>query len=166
MTDVVNSETRSRMMSGIRGKNTRPELALRKALHVRGFRYRLHGQRVRGRPDLVFSRYRAVVFVHGCFWHRHEGCRYATTPATRPAFWQAKFTSNVRRDREVRSLLANEGWRVAIVWECSLRRQERVAITADLIAAWLREETSTIDTAHGRSLSAGLPGVEVFDLAE
>lgn len=145
MTDVVNSETRSRMMSGIRGKDTRPELVLRKALHARGFRYRLHGRRVMGRPDLVLTRYRAVIFVHGCFWHRHEGCRYATTPATRPAFWQAKFVSNMRRDREVRKLLTNEGWRVAVVWECSLRYPAHVAIAADLLAAWLPSRTATIE---------------------
>lgn len=145
MTDVVNSETRSRMMSGIRGKDTRPELALRKALHARGFRYRLHGQRVMGRPDLVLNRHRAVIFVHGCFWHRHGGCRYTTTPATRPAFWQAKFDANVRRDREVREALVNDCWRVAIVWECSLRRPEQVAATADLLVAWLQGKTPTIE---------------------
>lgn len=94
MTDIVDRQTRSRMMAGIKGKNTKPELALRRALHARGFRYRLHSKNVRGRPDLVLSKHRAVIFVHGCFWHRHLGWRYATTPATRVAFWQA-----VRRKR-------------------------------------------------------------------
>ena len=155
MTDVVNRETRSRMMSGIRGKNTRPELVLRKALHARGFRYRLHDQRVMGHPDLVLPRYRAVIFVHGCFWHRHEGCRYATTPATRPAFWLAKFEANRRRDREVREALMNEGWRVATVWECSLRRPERVAATADLLAAWLRGQTPTFEIGEWTTSRVG-----------
>ncbi len=83
MTDIVDQQTRSRMMAAIRGKDTKPELALRRALHARGFRFRLHSKAVRGRPDLVLPKYRAVVFVHGCFWHRHEGCRYTTTPSSR-----------------------------------------------------------------------------------
>lgn len=145
MTDIVNSETRSRMMSRIRSKDTSPELALRRALHARGFRYRLHSRRVVGRPDLILYRHSAVVFVHGCFWHRHEGCRFTTFPSTRPDFWQAKFDANVRRDREVRALLAKEGWRVATIWECSLRRPKQVAITVDLIAAWLPADTPTIE---------------------
>ncbi len=145
MTDIVNSETRSRMMSRIRSKDTSPELALRKALHARGFRYLLHARRVVGRPDLILYRYSAVVFVHGCFWHRHEGCRFTTSPSTRPDFWQAKFDANVRRDREVRGLLVKEGWRVATIWECSLRRPEQVAITVDLLAAWLPADTPTIE---------------------
>lgn len=157
VTDVVNRETRSRMMSGIRGKNTRPELALRKALHARGFRYRLHGQHVMGHPDLVLPRYRAVIFVHGCFWHRHDGCRYATTPATRPAFWQAKFDANIRRDLTVRETLANDGWRLAIVWECALRRPERVSATADLLAAWLRVGTPTFEIGES-SVPDGITG--------
>lgn len=145
MTDIVNSETRSRMMSGIRGKDTRPELALRKVLHARGFRYRLHVLRVMGRPDLVLHRHRAVIFVHGCFWHRHESCRFTTSPSTRREFWQVKFDANVRRDREVRAALAKEGWRVATVWECSLRRPEQVATTADLLAAWLPTDIPIIE---------------------
>lgn len=145
MTDVVDSKTRAQMMSGIRGKNTKPEIALRTALHGRGFRYRLHGRDVPGHPDLVLPRYRAVVFVHGCFWHRHDACRYATSPATRPDFWQAKFDANMRRDRDVQELLSNQGWRVATVWECALRRREHVAATADLLASWLSESTRTID---------------------
>ena len=99
MADIVDRQTRSRMMSGIRGKNTKPEMILRRALHARGFRYRLHGKGVPGRPDLILAKHRAVIFVHGCFWHRHEGCRYATTPATRPEYWAEKFAANVRRDR-------------------------------------------------------------------
>ena len=121
MTDRVDQQTRSRMMSGIRGKNTKPELALRRALHARGFRFRLHSSRIYGRPDLVLSKYRAVVFVHGCFWHRHEGCRYSTVPATRPEFWQQKFHQNVDRDARSREQLLKDGWRVIELWECGLR---------------------------------------------
>lgn len=154
MTDIVDQQTRSRMMSGIRGKNTRPELALRRALHARGFRFRLHSAKVHGRPDLVLPKHRAVVFVHGCFWHRHEGCRYTTTPATRPEFWQAKFDANVARDRAVRTKLLEDGWRVATVWECALRKPDRVSTTTDRLAAWLLAGTVGMeiggsDARHG-----------------
>ena len=138
MTDIVDQQTRSRMMSGIRGKDTKPELALRRALHARGFRFRLHSKTVQGRPDLVLLRYRAIVFVHGCFWHRHEGCRYATTPSTRRDFWQAKFEANFTRDQAVRAELLNDGWRVATVWECALRKPDQVNATTNLLSAWLR----------------------------
>lgn len=144
MTDVVDASTRSRMMAGIRGKDTRPELLLRRALHGRGLRYRLHGSKLPGRPDLVFPRFRAALFVHGCFWHRHEGCRYATTPATRPDFWQAKFDANVARDiRNQRQLEATE-WRVGIVWECTIRKRE-IDATASNVEAWLNSGEQSLE---------------------
>ncbi|HEY8596448.1 MAG TPA: very short patch repair endonuclease [Devosiaceae bacterium] len=145
MTDIVDQQTRSRMMSGIRGKNTKPELALRRALHARGFRFRLHSANAQGRPDLVLPKYRAVVFVHGCFWHRHKGCRYATMPSTRPDFWHAKFESNVARDRIVRAALLAAGWRVATIWECALREPEQASVTTDRLSAWLLTETDTLE---------------------
>ena len=145
MTDIVDQQTRSRMMSGIRGKNTRPELALRRALHARGFRFRLHSGKVHGRPDLILPKHRAVVFVHGCFWHRHEGCRYATVPATRPEFWLAKFDANVARDSAVRTRLLEDGWRVAAVWECSLRKPEQVEASTETLSIWLRTEELQIE---------------------
>ena len=138
VTDIVDQQTRSRMMSGIRGKNTKPEMALRRALHARGFRFRLHSKKVHGRPDLVLPKYRAVVFVHGCFWHRHEGCRYTTNPSTREDFWRAKFEANVARDEAVLGELLEEGWRVATVWECALRKPDQAKATVNLLAAWLR----------------------------
>ena len=139
MADIVDAATRSRMMSSIRGRNTRPEVVLRKALHRKGFRYRLHRKGLPGRPDIVMPRYRAVVFVHGCFWHRHEGCRYATDPATRPDFWSAKFDSNVQRDRRNAEMLRLQGWRVATVWECSLRGSAARA-TADRLEEWIKSD--------------------------
>jgi DNA mismatch endonuclease (patch repair protein) len=145
MTDVVDQQTRSRMMAGIRGKNTRPEQALRRALHARGFRFRLHSRKVHGRPDLVFPKHGAVVFVHGCFWHRHEGCRYTTTPSTRQVFWQTKFEKNVARDSAVRTTLLESGWRVATVWECSLRKPDRVVASVELLSAWLLSEEGRIE---------------------
>lgn len=144
MPDVVDRETRSRMMAGIQGKDTKPELSLRRALHARGFRYRLHAKDLSGKPDLVLPKHRAVVFVHGCFWHRHEGCRFATTPATRPEFWQAKFAANVARDSAVCSMLLRDGWRVATVWECALRTPELSEASASAISAWLVSEEPQI----------------------
>ncbi|QRI64509.1 DNA mismatch endonuclease Vsr [Shinella sp. PSBB067] len=145
MTDIVDQQTRSRMMAGIRGKDTKPELALRRALHARGFRFRLHSKAVHGRPDLVLPKYRAVVFVHGCFWHRHEGCRYTTTPSTRQEFWQGKFAANVARDAAVRGRLLEEGWRVATVWECALRKPDQIVASVNSLSEWLQSEDDRIE---------------------
>lgn len=123
-------------MAGIRGRDTRPEQRLRKALFARGFRYRINDRRLPGRPDLVFPRYRAVVLVHGCFWHRHEDCRYATVPATRTDFWMAKFERNRKRDRVVLEELARAGWRCAVVWECGLKGAQ-AETTIESVARWL-----------------------------
>ena len=119
MADVVDRATRSRMMSAIRGPDTRPELEVRRLLHREGLRFRLHAA-LPGKPDLVFPKYEAVVFVHGCFWHRHPNCRYATTPASNQEFWQAKFNANVARDKRVVARLRREGWRVFTVWACRI----------------------------------------------
>lgn len=119
MADVVHRATRSRMMSAIRGRDTRPELEVRRLLHREGLRFRLHAA-LPGKPDLVFPKYEAVVFVHGCFWHRHPNCRYATTPASNQEFWQAKFNANVARDKRVVARLRREGWRVFTVWACRI----------------------------------------------
>jgi DNA mismatch endonuclease (patch repair protein) len=117
---VVSKETRSRMMSGIRGKDTAPEMLVRSVAHSLGLRFRLHVRTLPGRPDLVFPRHRTVIFVHGCFWHRHN-CRLAAMPKTRPDFWRAKFDANQRRDIRNRELLEQQGWRVVEVWECETR---------------------------------------------
>lgn len=135
--DVVDAPTRSRMMAGIGSRDTRPELVLRRALHAMGFRYRLHVKGLVGRPDIVLPKWRAAVFVHGCYWHRHEGCRFTTTPSTRPDFWRAKFVANVERDRRTVQALMALGWRVAIIWECALRKPGDAGITAEALATWL-----------------------------
>lgn len=112
-------------MSRIRSKNTKPELALRSLLHKVGYRFTIRGPLNRslpGTPDLVFPRFRIAAFVHGCFWHRHEGCKYAYSPKSRTAFWKEKFRKNVQRDREVVTLLKEAGWQPFIVWECELKR--------------------------------------------
>ncbi|WP_254916272.1 very short patch repair endonuclease [Achromobacter denitrificans] len=121
-------------MSKIRGKDTQPELALRKALHRLGLRFRLHGSGLPGRPDLVFPRYKAVVFVHGCFWHRHDGCNIATTPKSNTPFWLEKFDKNVGRDRRVTAQLEELGWRVFVAWECELSSPQRTTRTSEKLA--------------------------------
>ena len=128
-------------MSGIRGKNTRPELLIRKALHARGFRYRLHCKDLPGNPDLCLPKYRAVIFVHGCFWHGH-GCHLFKWPTTRPEFWRAKIARNCDVDAAAMAKLAAEGWRVGIVWECALKGRERRDLTEvlDSVSSWLESE--------------------------
>lgn len=120
MADTVSPEVRSRMMSGIRAKNTKPEMIVRCGLHRAGFRYILHDRRLPGRPDIVLPRHHAAVFVNGCFWHGHR-CRLFKIPATRPEFWSAKIEQNRARDVAMRAALAAAGWRVATIWECALR---------------------------------------------
>lgn len=127
--DVVDAATRSRMMAGIRGKDTKPELIVRRFLHRAGLRFRLHAQ-LPGKPDLVLPKHRAAVFVHGCFWHRHEGCRYATTPANNAAAWQEKFAANVRRDAKMRQQLEELGWRVLVIWSCELDERRLAKLAA------------------------------------
>lgn len=118
MADTVDRQTRSRMMSAIKGKDTGPEIRVRAYLHAAGLRYRLHDRALPGRPDLVFPRQRVALFVHGCFWHRHPDCRFATVPASNVAFWQRKFDANVTRDRIKEEQLIRLGWTVLRIWEC------------------------------------------------
>lgn len=120
MADIVDKATRSRMMSGIRGRDTKPELQVRRFLHAAGLRFRLSPKDVFGKPDIVLPKYQTVVFVHGCYWHRHEGCRFATMPGSNTEFWVTKFEANKRRDREVAGRLRGDGWNVQVVWECDL----------------------------------------------
>ena len=120
MADSVAAETRSRIMARIRAKDTIPEITVRRYLHARGFRYRLHDRGLAGTPDLVLPRFRAAVFVNGCFWHRHVGCRLAYTPKTRTEFWEAKFRSNIERDARASATLEAQRWTVLTVWECQV----------------------------------------------
>lgn len=110
-------------MSRIRGKDTKPELAIRSFLHKQRFRFRLHRKDLPGSPDIVLPRYRTVIFVHGCYWHRHEGCRYAYQPKSRKEFWETKFNNNVERDRKASGRLQELGWQVIVVWECEVKKQ-------------------------------------------
>lgn len=121
MTDIVDPSTRSRMMRSIRAQDTRPELMLRRYLHSLGYRFRLHRKDLPGSPDIVLPRHKLAIFVHGCFWHRHPGCFYTTTPQSRQDFWQEKFLTNIRRDRQACVELERMGWRVLVVWECGFK---------------------------------------------
>lgn len=145
MADVVDPVTRSRMMSGIRGKNTKPELTIRKALHARGFRYRIHCKDLPGNPDMCLPKYRAVIFVHGCFWHGHD-CHLFRLPSTRPEFWSAKIKRNKQVDEAAVHRLHVEGWRVATVWECALKGRTRLQLDDAIsnLSSWLRSEKPTL----------------------
>ena len=134
MTDVFTKSKRSEVMSHIKGRNTKPELAVRSLLHRMGYRFRLHRADLPGKPDIVLSRYKTVIFVHGCFWHRHKDCRFAYTPKSRTDFWLNKLESNVIRDIQVKSDLEILGWRVITVWECELRDMDLLSrkIVAEL----------------------------------
>lgn len=156
MTDVVSSEKRSQMMSGIRSKDTQPEMIVRRALHARGFRYRLHVKDLPGKPDLVFPRYRSVVMVHGCFWHGHN-CHLFKVPGTRTEFWLGKIERNRKRDAEVRAALHALGWRVLEVWECELRaaRRDDYVPVVERIAVWLSSSSfNDGNGVHGKSSAA------------
>jgi DNA mismatch endonuclease (patch repair protein) len=120
--DTVDTATRSKMMSSIRGKDTGPEMIVRRFLYRHGYRYRIHRKDLPGKPDIVIPRLNVCIFVHGCFWHRHPGCPYATTPKTRPEFWNDKFQKNVMRDLVNINALKTAGWSVVIVWECQLKK--------------------------------------------
>lgn len=145
MTDIVDRATRSRMMSGIRGRNTRPEILVRSKLHHLGFRFRLHVRDMPGKPDLVFPRYHAVIFVNGCFWHGHN-CPFFAAPETHKDFWCDKIASNKANDRKVRNLLLAEGWRVGVVWECALRGARKDSDeVARRLGTWLRSNGNSVE---------------------
>jgi DNA mismatch endonuclease (patch repair protein) len=146
MADIVDPATRTRMMSGIRGRNTRIEVAVRKGLFALGYRYRTDVRSLPGRPDIVLPRWNVVILVHGCFWHAHD-CGLYRIPATRPEFWREKLEGNAGRDRRNEAALKNAGWRIAIVWECALRGRGASAL-GDVINSlheWIRGREQMIE---------------------
>lgn len=144
MADVLTPAQRSFNMSRIRGRDTKPEILLRRGLHGAGLRFRLHAAALPGRPDLVFPKYRGVILVHGCFWHGHD-CPMFRLPATRPDFWSAKIAGNRERDRRTLQALLGSGWRVLTVWECALKGSARLPLEDVLCvcASFIRSETRT-----------------------
>jgi DNA mismatch endonuclease (patch repair protein) len=138
--DIVDKQTRTQMMSGIRSKNTRPERVVRSFLHRRGFRFRLYSRKLPGKPDLVLSKYRLAVFVHGCFWHRHPNCSKTSTPATNTKEWLKKFSVNQERDSRSISQLLSAGCRVFVLWECGLRDVDSRSLD------WLPNAIASLDT--------------------
>lgn len=136
-------------MSGIRSKDTKPELMLRRGLHARGFRFRLHQSDLPGKPDIVLRKHHAVVFVHGCFWHGH-GCSLFKWPSTKAEFWRGKIEGNRRRDQNHIDCLTKLGWRTAIVWECALRGKHQLGIgqTVDEVEAWLLSQRPTVEVSE------------------
>ena len=128
MTDRISREHRSWNMSRIKGRDTAPEMIVRRVLHRMGYRFRVHVAGLPGKPDIVLRKFRSAVFVHGCFWHRHPGCEFAYSPKSRRAFWLGKFRDNVRRDKECVRQLRRLGWQVVIVWECEITRPETMAV--------------------------------------
>ena len=126
MTDIVSRERRSEMMAKIRARDTAPELMVRQIAHSMGLRFRLHRKDLPGCPDLIFPKYRLAVFVHGCFWHRHQGCRFASTPKSHVSFWEKKFKGNIARDKRNGRELRKLGWNVLVIWECEIRDKENV----------------------------------------
>ena len=146
MPDIVDTQTRSRMMAGIRGKDTKPETSVRKALHRRGYRYRLHNPKLPGKPDLAFTSRKAVIMVHGCFWHGH-GCNLFRWPSTRELFWRTKINRNRDRDSQMQQALQSLGWRVLVVWECALKGREKKPFeeVVDGISLWLDEGSANAE---------------------
>jgi len=148
MADIVDAATRSRMMSGIRGANTRPEIQVRRILHKAGFRFRLHVRTLPGTPDIVLRRHAAVVLVNGCFWHGHD-CPLFRLPRTRTEFWRAKIARNHSNDTKIFAALRDRGWRVAVVWECALKGRRRLpeeTLTSRL-ARWIKSASPSLVVA-------------------
>ncbi len=145
MTDVQDSATRSFNMSRIHGKDTKPELLVRKFLFSRGFRFRKNDKRYPGRPDIVLPKYNTVIFVNGCFWHGHEECRYFVMPKSNIDFWKSKIRTNIDRDRRNYSMLADMGWKVLVVWECELKK-DRFESTMEKTIAAICNTVNKVDT--------------------
>lgn len=137
MTDIVSPATRSRMMSGIKAKNSRPEMLVRRLLHSEGFRFRLHRKDLPGTPDIVLPKFKIAIFVHGCFWHSHPGCNFAKLPATRSEFWAKKLSANVARDKATVEKLNAIGWRVLCIWECATRGSGAIDDLMSDISSWM-----------------------------
>lgn len=155
MVDVVTPEKRRQMMSGIQGKNTQPELVIRKNLYAMGFRYRIHDKRIPGKPDLVFTSRKAAIFIHGCFWHVHD-CHLFKWPSSRVDFWKQKLSGNVQHDKEILAKLNDDGWHILTIWECALKGKNRLSIEEimDKTVSWLNTSAENSEI-RGKEDGAG-----------
>ncbi len=142
MSDTVSPEKRSAMMAGIRAKDTKPELTIRKALFASGFRFRLHNRKLPGSPDIVLAKHHVAIFVHGCFWHLHHNCKLSKIPATRTDFWAKKLTANTTRDTQATDQLLALGWRVLVVWECHIRANRNCSELQQQLTQWIHDHDS------------------------
>jgi DNA mismatch endonuclease (patch repair protein) len=157
MVDIVDSATRSRMMSGIRGRDTKPEKLIRSLLHRRGFRFRVNRRDLPGKPDIVFPGRHAVILIHGCFWHGHD-CPLFRLPGTRTEFWAEKIAGNRRNDARVEQALLSAGWRVATVWECALRGRDRdIPGVVDALVEWLNGDALTLELRRAPATTQAAP---------
>lgn len=147
----MSADKRSALMSRIRAKNTKPERLVRQHLWRIGFRYRLHSKNLPGKPDLVLPKWRAAIFVHGCFWHRHLGCPYFRLPKTRTDFWDEKLRRNSERDAQAISALIEEGWRIAVVWECAVRASPQNV--GSNLAEWIRSDRASLEVGRAAGTS-------------
>lgn len=143
MTDVLNPEQRHKCMSHIKGKDTKPEMIVRRHIHAAGYRYGLHNTKLPGKPDIVLRRLKTVIFIHGCFWHGHEGCKYFRLPLTRTGFWEQKIKNNIERDARNIEELDALGWRVITIWECDLKNKEKRQNTLDSLVRQLSDNTNS-----------------------
>lgn len=161
MTDVHSPEIRSKNMRAIRSKDTAPELLIRRALHASGLRYSLHRKNLPGTPDLVFRQYRSVVFIHGCFWHGHKGCRYFRLPQSRSEFWREKISRNTANDAAAVAALARIGWRVAVVWECALKQKkpDEIRELVGRIYNWITSADNTRSAEFSSASNADTNGL-------
>lgn len=145
MADFMSPTQRSQAMSKVRGRNTKPEKLIRSHLHKKGFRFRINNSNIPGKPDIVLKKHNAVIFVHGCFWHHHEGCKKSKIPETRKEFWNNKIGNTVKRDKKNIQKLKELGWRIAVVWECATKNAKTLSFTYQELSAWLRGNEQTLE---------------------
>lgn len=162
MTDIVDRKRRSELMARIRGRDTAPEIEVRRIAPRIGLRFRLHRKDLPGRPDLVFPKHRLAVFVHGCLWHRHDGCRYASTPKSRVAFWTAKFEANVVRDARQKAALRTLGWQVLVIWQCETGDEAVVErrLLASIPCGRAAAEQDSVPSVAMMEAQGSMPGLE------
>jgi DNA mismatch endonuclease (patch repair protein) len=146
MTDIVSKARRSELMTGIKNKDTKPEIIVRKALYHCGYRYRVNFKIEKVKPDVVLTKQKVAIFVHGCYWHRHAGCKLCYNPKTRIEFWNKKFSENTKRDKKVELKLQFQGWRIAVFWECATRNTKQFEVEINKLVSWIESDEQEFET--------------------